>query len=145
MTFYNVCEALQSIPVSAIQQAMKPEVMAAGGLAMSPPTPIRFVSVWMREDSDQPSAQFEHEYVFHLPGNNEIVAGQTPFSFTKARFHRLMSPPVIVPGIPSGGVLKIESRVRRKGEEAWIGRQFFYIELLSIEAPNQPAEKKPEA
>lgn len=129
ITAYNLAEGLLSIQISAMQQA------AQNQQPIIPPTPLRLVSVWMREDKDNPGIPFEHQFVFHIPGNEEITAGETPFAFTKSRFHRLISPPTIIPGIATGGILKIESRIRQKGDNNWIGSQFFYLELLPIQLP----------
>ena len=142
ITLFSVSESMQIIPTELLAQLQQ------SAHQIIPPATLRIVSVWMREDSDIPETQYEHQFVFHFPKTEEIVLGQTPFTFTTARFHRLLSPPLFIPGFPGPGILKVEARIRKTGEPNWIGRQFFYIELSVVDvssllSPSPTAGKPP--
>jgi hypothetical protein len=136
VTLFNVSEGIQLVPTTMLPQLIQ------GGHQIMPPTPLRIMSVWMREDSDLPEEKFQHQFLFHFPQTTEMVIGETPFSFTTARFHRLLSPPLF-PGFLGPGILKVESRIRKAGESDWIGHQYFYLELSAMDisslVPPSPA------
>jgi hypothetical protein len=124
VTLFNVSEQIGIIPKAQLEQA---------GLPASPLL-LRIISVWMREDNDPPDIRFENQFVLHFPQTAEMIVSQAEFSFlASARFHRIFTQPIFVPGVPGPGLLKIESRLRRTGDADWLHRQFFYIELSAIE------------
>lgn len=121
ITHYNVLDELSvTIAASKAQTAAMPL--------------LKFVmtSVWMRETEDEPEDTYEFETYMHVPGEEEarcIHKGQ--FQFGQSRSYRLE---VFVQGVAvqgddsatKGGLrlisgdLRLESRVRRCGDERWL-------------------------
>jgi hypothetical protein len=121
-TLFSINEQIPIILTAQLQQA---------GQSLAP-APMRILSVWMRESGDLPDTQFENQLVLHFPEQNEVVIANTLFSFVTT-FNRILTPPIVIPGFPGPGILKIESRLRKAGDSEWKCRQFFYVELVTFD------------
>jgi hypothetical protein len=127
LTLFNVCEQLNVVSKEQIEQLLK------AGRGLIAPTPVRIVTVWMKEARDTSDVRFENQLLFHFPNLAEpMVISQTEFAFTST-FNRVMTPPLFFPPITGPGILKIESRLRRTGETDWIASQAYYIEIITVD------------
>ena len=125
VTHYNVIEELT--------------VSVGGPKAKAGSAPfLKFVvtAVWMRETGEEAEDTYEFETSMHLPGEEiarRIHAGE--FQFGEHRFHRLET---FIQGlftqrgeaVPNDaltlqpGVLRLESRIRRSGDQQWLSQDY---------------------
>jgi hypothetical protein len=121
-SYFNLFEkmTISSIPV-----------LPAGQVAVARIVPIRASSYWMKEDTDAPETKFQIQFIANLPNApDEILLAQGEFQFTSSSpFARLNIEGIQLTQFFGPGMLRIEARVRRVGEEAWLGRQMYPILL----------------
>ncbi|HKI33848.1 MAG TPA: hypothetical protein VKA46_18490 [Gemmataceae bacterium] len=130
ISFFNLIEEVKrfKIPKKHLASAFRP-------LAM------RVVACWMNADGDAPGQVFEAQFAAKYPNKGEELPDEyifsTPaFSF-KTVYHRLIAPVVELPPFAGPGILWIECRVRRQGEQDWLAKQEYPIQLIDV-TPSGP-------
>jgi len=111
------------------------------------PVPIgmaRIVGTWMKSNEADSDTRFEVQNVLVLPGGTEHVVGHAEFIFGENSFHRILSPFFIPAGLQPG-ILYIESRLRRMGDDAWLLRQRYPILVQSAPSPNSKPSSEQQA
>jgi hypothetical protein len=86
---------------------------------------LRVIAAWMKGDEDSSPDEFEHQLVFHLPGASDpITTIIVRFRFAMA-IHRFgFSTGAVFATFKAPGLVRIESRVRKVGSEAWLSQSF---------------------
>jgi hypothetical protein len=126
VSLFNIIEQVEIRPLPAAEGTIFVEAMN-----------LHVHAVWMREAQDTAQDEFEHQLFITFAGADPIMAVPTTFRFEKP-FQRFTA------HIPSQmfagpGTLRIESRIRRTGADAWL-TQDYLIPVLVAEpvAENQP-------
>jgi hypothetical protein len=124
-------DILESIQFAALPQ---------GQLAAAPL--MRVVSTWMRQDDDMPETRFQAELVLHIPNMaQEQIATPAPVEFVFARpLQRLTWQGIPITDLHGPGTMYVEVRVRRSGEQNWLGSHRFPIIVQEIAIPPQASE-----
>jgi hypothetical protein len=101
-------------------------------------TKTRIVTAWMKEEGDTPQDNFDLQVACIAPDGSEFFYTQvTTFAFT-LWFHRLNVEAPPIPGFPQLGVYRLESRLRRTGQQEWQWRQSFPFVVQETQ-PTYPA------
>ena len=109
-----------------------------GQILMARPVSLRMQAYWAREETDAPETRFEVQFVGIFPnGPQEIPLAGGEFQFTSP-FQRLNVVGFQIAQCFGPGILWLEARIRRVGEEAWINRMEYPIVLEDI-TPSEPA------
>src|SRR5260370_30571750 len=101
----------------------------------------RVVAAWMRDDTDEPSQRFEVQTVVHFPGSpNEVVAATGEFTLDDP-INRVILEDLQFSHFAAPGVMRIEGRIRRVGDQDWAASQSYFIILREVPPP--PADSPP--
>jgi hypothetical protein len=101
-----------------------------GGTVAVTPLSMRVIATWLKGDEDAPDHKFETQIVAFVQGREKEVirADFDPFVFNTI-VRRFVLPEVVFPptlAIPAG-LLRFESRIRRKDAPEWGERQEYLI------------------
>ena len=138
-SFFNLVEKLRVMRMEA-----QPGQVIRANL-----TPLRLSAYWMREETDADDTRFEVQFVGMFPnGPPEIELTRGEFQFV-GPFARLNVVGLQFNQFFGPGILRIEARIRRIGEETWLNRMSYPIVLeefqpgLSGEAAAPPHPPTP--
>lgn len=86
----------------------------------------RVVAVWMKTDEDIPRQEFQSQLAFvSPPAGKEIIVGENRFAFAPDKaFYRFVMQLVGPLPVEGAGILWVQHRVRRVGEEEWLTQEF---------------------
>lgn len=138
ISFFNVVEKLQFVRVET----------APGQITVVSTVPLRLSAYWMREEIDDLETDFEVHFVGifpNAPAEIDLARGQ--FRFT-GPLQRLNVAGLQFTQFFGPGVLRLEARIRRFGEDVWLNRMSYPIILEEVQvaipaadlpaAPQQP-------
>jgi len=95
------------------------------------------IAVWVRNESEHKDTLFEAEFVLYYPNNPEVpeivIANFGPFRVEVV--WRLKIEGLQLTHAPGSGLLRIESRIRKIGDNDWLASQSTYI-LLYLDEPD---------
>ena len=81
-------------------------------------------SVWMKEESDDPEAEYDYEVVVHKPSESPKVVASGDLVFDK-KFYRLeVGFRFTTKSKIQNGIVVFESRIRKKGATDWLSQSF---------------------
>ena len=88
---------------------------------------MRIVAMWMRSDGDADETEFEQCVYFVPPSGLERMLGSGTFNFDAGKeFFRFTA--LVEGNIPvEFGLVWFEARLRKKGEENWLGIQRYPV------------------
>ena len=100
----------------------------------------------MKDDADKEADVFESQFVMHFPHHSEEVpfSKTQEFSFTKPLW-RMVVQRLVLPGFFGPGTLRLEHRIRPKGQNDWTLRQSYPVILEEARGPAKTAEKRSES
>lgn len=120
-----------------VEQLMVPKIPEGSKETISRGFSFRITAVWMRGEEDTPEQTFDSQLRLHFPGTSDPrILGENSFSFS-ARFQRF-SIILQMGGGVEPGVLLIEHRIRRAGDEQWLS-QTYPIPVEETKVPDQSA------
>jgi len=151
---FNIIEEIPVFSLPSVPTGHQVRITAAG---IPRPIPLRIVSTWLKEEAEAPELEYEAECVARFPGHvDEILVGRFEKVVFTSAVMRLVVPEWVLPfPMPGGtGVLTIDLRLRRKGENKWLLTQSFpivlepsaipehvKIEKIESQAPPQPSQE----
>jgi hypothetical protein len=101
-----------------------------GSLAPNLPLTFQIVAVWQKEHPNEPDEEYDFETsIFLPPGNTQCDVMSGFFRFDKLRFRVTCQIPALP--IRGGGMLRCESRIKRRGDDAWLA-QTYEIQVLDL-------------
>lgn len=115
VSLVNITEVLSTIVV----QPEQPEESSAP-VILGRPLDLKILAVWQREPDDDPSILYESEFRVAWPGQEPKTVRSAEFQFGKGVYFRNLLNMFGAPGKPQSGVLVIECRARKKGDERWV-------------------------
>ena len=122
VSLFNIVEKFQISEISPEQKQK--------GLGGNAPV-VRMIAVWMRSQEDE-NQGFEYEVVLFVPPNDREVGGGPGgrFQFTHP-LHRLTMTLVLPSGFEGAGVMRVENRVRKVGDQHWLRQEYpIFIEKV---------------
>lgn len=136
ISLFDIVEKLQitkvPIPQVTTQEGPRPPVVIQY-------QPLRIVAVWMALPEDDPQQNYDYSMIVFGPPKGEPIGVEAGgvFRFTKPlhRFTMRIEGPLPMQG---PGLIKIESRIRKVGEENWLSQDYPII-VEEIE----PAQENP--
>lgn len=97
--------------------------------------PLRLSAYWMKEETDAPETRFEVQFIGVFPNNPpEIELARGEFQFN-GPFQRFNVTGLQLTQFFGPGILRIEARLRRVGDEAWLARMNYPILLEELLPP----------
>jgi hypothetical protein len=123
-SFFNIIEKIQ-----IENRPADGEVKLVGTM------PFRATAVWMATDPEDWTEEYEAQMVFLLPrSNKELVVYEAPFRFG----HDMLKPMQrftvagYCPPLDGPGFLRIESRIRKRGESNWLKQDYpIIVEVIT--------------
>jgi hypothetical protein len=139
LSLFNVIEKFQIAKLSA---------PPAGQAAVVPEQRFLIAATWRKEDTDDPNQEYEFEFVLFMPPNgSEGKISEGGFLFSMPMHRITLNFRGLMP-FNGGGWLRIEARLRKKGEQDWI-KQDYWIIVEEIVTPSPidaaPAQANPAA
>src|SRR5262249_28940938 len=118
LSHFQVIETLQ---ISKIP----PEALQSGQPVLVPMVSLLTTAVWMKMPDDSPQQEYEFETAFFLPPDGaEQVVHHGKFFFSEGKpFYRLTVRGYLPP-FTGPGLFRIESRIRKVGEEQWLRQDY---------------------
>jgi hypothetical protein len=131
-SFFNLIEKLQFAKIE-----IQPGVAQAINMVS-----LRLSALWMREEGDLPETVFEVHFVAIVPNApQEVDLARGTFQFA-GPLQRVNVPGVHIIQFYGSGILRLEARIRKAGEESWINRMSYPI---IVEETNPPKHATPAA
>jgi hypothetical protein len=96
-------------------------IKALEGVAGEASSSIEFkvVATWMRDDSESPSEEFEHQIEIRSPGEPAKLLHSSTLSFEKT-FHRIMISTRKIAPWEQSGTVEVEARIKKVGSDDWV-------------------------
>ncbi len=96
---------------------------------------VRFTAVWMRNDDDSEAQEYEHQLAIILPPNNKEITQPVQRIRFSTPFHKIFSPDLGILPFEGPGLLIVESRIRRVGDQEWSRQSFpIFVEEMAFDA-----------
>jgi hypothetical protein len=100
------------------------------GTLIATPLSMRIMATWLKDEDDDQKQFFETVFFVFLPGKEaEYIRAEFPPFLFESSVRRFVAAKVEFPYNVDmdSGIMRVECRIRRQGENEWINRQQYLI------------------